>query len=439
MFFFREKLAILYIFCDIIHFASSPEPQSVSLQFLNPIFGASIMKKFSLVFAAAFMLLGTLAAYSQSTPTIGFVEVTYDGSVPVSLDIYGQHLGPSGRNNTLPSVSLDGTALTSVNAMNDGTRLVVVIPPGPRVWLPGTYKLVVTSTIGQFSSMDLALGTSGPIGPVGPVGPQGPQGITGPQGPQGITGAIGPQGPQGNVGPQGVQGIPGPQGEQGPIGPQGNTGATGPQGPQGNTGATGAPGPVGPMGPIGPQGNTGAPGLPGANGAQGPMGPIGPAGPQGPAGPGGGGSGLSVADSNGINVGTLVNFDPSSFVIKKGVYIFYLNGDGFFPGSQIYWTGAGCTGSAYLNDGWGGTGNQKTWANALVYSAKSNQLYRMANANANGVATSVAATAQSIENPTCMASSGTISGWLMTPITPATIGIPASGSPLKISTPLQIP
>jgi hypothetical protein len=127
------------------------------------------------------------------------------------------------------------------------------------------------------------------------------------------------------------------------------------------------------------------------------------------------------------------------FTVEHSGYFYQIGVDGTFPAGQIYWTGPNCTGTPYLNDGWGGSGGQKMLATQLTYSAKTNTLYTLSNPNSSGVSTSVAVTSASIENPTCYASAGTVSGWALTPTSPATVGSSATGTPLTVPAPFQLP
>ncbi len=259
-------------------------------------------------------------------------------------------------------------------------------------------------------------GATGAIGPQGPVGPTGATGAIGPQGPVGLTGATGAVGPQGLVGPTGATGAIGPQGPVGPKGDTGATGAIGPQGPVGPKGDTGATGAQGPIGPTGAKGSTGATGATGAVGPQGPQGPIGP---QGPAGTGG----VSLYDGANRLIGQVVSTDTYGVTVKTSTgHIITYDWDGTIYPGQIWYSGAGCTGSAYLNTGWSNT--VKTYGKLVVYSGSRNSLMVPANV-VNGVATASGSfPVASIDNPTC-GTATTGYGFLLTPITPAAAGLPS--------------
>ncbi len=140
-----------------------------------------------------------------------------------------------------------------------------------------------------------------------------------------------------------------------------------------------------------------------------------------------GGSG--VYDNNGVKLGALSFYGWNYVeVITSGGYVVDILlqpvGTQYFPISQIYWTGAGCTGTPYLNDGYGGSSPQQRYSKILAFSGSSGSLYTMSSPNSYGMSTSVAFTSATIENPTCMGSSGTAGGWAMTAITKTAAGLP---------------
>jgi hypothetical protein len=63
---------------------------------------------------------------------------------------------------------------------------------------------------------------------------------------------------------------------------------------------------------------------------------------------------MIVNDANGNPVGSLLGLSGEYLSLKSGKYFFSVGFDGTFPISQIWWTGANCTGTPYLNDGQGG-------------------------------------------------------------------------------------
>jgi hypothetical protein len=150
-----------------------------------------------------------------------------------------------------------------------------------------------------------------------------------------------------------------------------------------------------------------------------------------PAG-GGGGSAPTLVDNNSVTLGTILSFgyDGDVEVLTSTGYIVSIymdpNGTDDFPTSQIYWTGASCSGTPYLNDGQGGTGGIKRYYKLLCYSHSATSLYEMSSPNTNHISTSVGFTSATIENPTCMSSAGSNSGWALTVITNTAAGLPAT-------------
>ncbi|WP_037409916.1 collagen-like domain-containing protein [Candidatus Solirubrobacter pratensis] len=231
-------------------------------------------------------------------------------------------------------------------------------------------------------------------------------------GPRGEKGAAGARGLQGLAGPGGPSGAKGDAGEQGPPGPTtsvlGSPGSPGAKGEKGDTGATGAPG---------PKGDTGAPGPQGAKGDKGDTGATGPAGPAG--------GGVRLIDGNNVTLGTVIASGSSSATVLTSTgYQMDIPFDGKFYPAQIYYTGGSCSGTAYLNDGQGGTppfgAMNGKW---VVYSGSLKSLMAPAGVS-NGVATAEAFTAATIDNPDCGPDTGTRSGWKLTPITRSAAGLP---------------
>jgi hypothetical protein len=242
------------------------------------------------------------------------------------------------------------------------------------------------------------------MGPMGPAGPQGPAGL------DGLDGAMGPMGP---AGPQGPAGLDGLDGAMGPMGP------AGPQGPAGLDGLDGA---VGPMGPAGPQGPAGLDGATGATGAQGPAGPTGATGATGPQGPGGGG--VLLYDANNAQVGKVLDASGYGLLILTSTgHTVNLEWDGTIAPAQIYYTGGGCTGTAYLNSGWSGAG--PLWGGQVVYSGSFASLMVPTNLDANGLTPNAAFTAAAIDNPTCGGASNTKNGYQLVTTTAAAVGLPS--------------
>jgi hypothetical protein len=150
-----------------------------------------------------------------------------------------------------------------------------------------------------------------------------------------------------------------------------------------------------------------------------------------PSGGGGGGSGFSLVDNNGTNLGQVLDIGAAgvSVITSTGYFVYILFeeiGGHAFSGSQIYWDGASCTGNAYLNAGGTGSIGEKRYSKLITYSSSSGLLYTLANPSPNGLSTAVGFTSATIENPSCMTSAGARGGWLLTPITRAALGLPAT-------------
>lgn len=119
-------------------------------------------------------------------------------------------------------------------------------------------------------------------------------------------------------------------------------------------------------------------------------------------------------------------------ILTSTGYLLDLPWDGTFYPGQIWYSGASCTGTAYLNSG--SSTPTVNFGKMLTYSASFGTLMRPTNVTA-GVTTSTAGFAvQSIDNPTCGASGGTGNGWQLTAITNASAGLPAT-----IAGPITIP
>lgn len=149
---------------------------------------------------------------------------------------------------------------------------------------------------------------------------------------------------------------------------------------------------------------------------------------------GGGAGGATLVDGNAVNLGRVVSTTrEAATVLTSTGYIVTIPFDGVFKPAQIYYTGAGCTGTAYLNDGNGGTPPFETIGGKwVVFSGSQNTLMAPATV-VSGFSTGVSFTAATIDNPTCGASAGLRSGWQLTAISRVTAGLPAS-----IATPITM-
>jgi hypothetical protein len=245
---------------------------------------------------------------------IAAAKVEFAGNLATRILIIGINFGSSALD-----VRLAGLPLLYTH--RPWTNIIEAIPPNDLV--PGTYLLSVSAGTApnEFATIDITVGTQGPIGlqgPKGDTGATGPAGSKGDTGPTGQTGAQGPKGDAGPTGPIGAQGSQGPKGEMGATGaqgPKGQMGALGPQGIQGITGATGATGATGPKGEMGTQGPQGIQGPTGAIGASGPKGEMGAQGPQGQPG-------LAGEQGTPGGVGGFAEFkvgDPIFWVVPSGV------------------------------------------------------------------------------------------------------------------------
>jgi hypothetical protein len=129
------------------------------------------------------------------------------------------------------------------------------------------------------------------------------------------------------------------------------TGSAGPHGPQGAQGPRGSQGPIGPQGPTGPQGAAGKNGTNGTNGTNGKDGINGKDGQDGAQGPAGA---YAVKDTDGNVLGTLLGAttNPGTFTIIRNdgtlVTVNAANGGYLLPAVPFYYSGANCTGTAYV-------------------------------------------------------------------------------------------
>jgi hypothetical protein len=245
------------------------------------------------------------------------------------------------------------------------------------------------------------------------------------------------------------------------FGPQGSTGATGPQGLKGDTGAKGDIGPKGDAGAKGDVGPKGAAGLSGFDGQQGPKGDTGLNGTNGQGVPIGGSSGQIltkinstdfnttwanpsdiVKDGAGNILGKLNTITLADVTIYRSGYTMQVIYDGYFWGSDIYWSGTNCTGTPYLS-------YNVVSTKYLFFNPNSNKIYKVA--APGGVAYGVNTAVQSVghgnwSSPgsyqnTCEASN--FSQKLVEAVAidvPTVLGWNVTGNPLHLtSTPLQLP
>jgi len=130
-------------------------------------------------------------------------------------------------------------------------------------------------------------------------------------------------------------------------------------------------------------------------------------------------------------LGRLLTWSRNAVTFKTSTnHVVTMNMDGSFPTAQIYYTGAGCTGTAYLNSG--GTANSEIYGRVASWSGSLNSFVVPTTVGADGVSVSVAFTAATIDNPACGANAGARDGWLLQTVTRAAIGLPAT-----ITTPIS--
>jgi len=337
---------------------------------------------------------GACTVYSGTIPSALSLNVTVDAtqlgspSQPGFLVLLPQNSGNTSWMNYVGGQTIANAGVASINPA-DGTFSIKSQNP----------VNVVVDVFGYFSD-----------GPGGPTGATGATGATGSPGPLGATGVTGPAGATGAAGPTGAAGA------TGATGSAGNAGAAGPTGATGLTGQPGATGPAGPTGATGAKGATGATG-------------VGTAGPTGPTGPAGSSSGgLTLKDANNATLGSIIYLGPTFTVLTPSKYTVDINYDGTFNSGQIWYSGAGCTGTAYLNSGGSPPAFYVNLKNTATFSHSFNKLMVIdpSTANSNGGVLEQCVSIQSIDNPTCMSSVGTFCGWKLINTTNAAVGLPAT-------------
>jgi hypothetical protein len=188
-----------------------------------------------------------------------------------------------------------------------------------------------------------------------------------------------------------------------------------------------AAGAMGDVGAVGAKGSTGATGAEGATGAT------------GAAGSGASG-GAQVTDANGTAQGYLVGITTAGVLtIEHSGYVYNVYVDGTFTDGVIYYTGAGCTGTAYASAG--GTANIKRLVKSITYSGANHVFYVLTGPGTNGVAlsTTLPALLSTESNGLCVASTYSGYGYALSTITAATFGSTASGNPAVVPAPLSLP
>lgn len=139
-----------------------------------------------------------------------------------------------------------------------------------------------------------------------------------------------------------------------------------------------------------------------------------------------------LKDANNQTLGAVQTVATSNLTVRSpNGYYYTITWAGVFPDQQIYYSNGGCTGSMWLNAGT--TNLSYRYVKFLVYEGKTGNFFVPAGGNANGLASNVAFTAPSIWNSSggvwqCLGG-GTNGGWLLTSISRATAGIPATITP----------
>lgn len=217
--------------------------------------------------------------------------------------------------------------------------------------------------------------------------------------------------------------------DAGTPGPAGAAGAPGPAGPRGEQGAPGAQGEQGTQGPAGPQGEQGEPGLQGPQGEPGEDGADGAPGPPGATGPGA----TRLLDGDGEVVGTVISATGWGVSVVTGSgHIAAFQWDGTMYPAQIYYTGAGCTGTAYLNSG--GSTTVPFSGREVQWSASMGTLMVPTDLDANGIAPLVTVSVLTMDNPGCNGSPGNQQGWKLAARTASAVGLPS----YPLATPLSL-
>lgn len=140
-------------------------------------------------------------------------------------------------------------------------------------------------------------------------------------------------------------------------------------------------------------------------------------------------AGVTLVDGNSVTLGRVLSSsrDGSTVLTSTGHQVF-ISYDGVFYPAQLYYTGSNGTGTAYLNDGGGGTITEVEKINGkwVVYSGSFASLMEP-DTVVNGTEANTTFTALSIDNPTnSNFAAATRSGWKLKTITRAAAGLPAT-------------
>ena len=138
---------------------------------------------------------------------------------------------------------------------------------------------------------------------------------------------------------------------------------------------------------------------------------------------------VTLVDGNNVTLGRVLSSsrDGSTVLTSTGHQVF-TSYDGVFYPAQLYYTGSNGTGTAYLNDGGGGTITEVEKINGkwVVYSGSFASLMEP-DTVVDGTEANTTFTALSIDNPTnSNFAAATRSGWKLKTITRAAAGLPAT-------------
>jgi hypothetical protein len=122
-------------------------------------------------------------------------------------------------------------------------------------------------------------------------------------------------------------------------------------------------------------------------------------------------------------------------VLTDAGYLFTVRWNGSIAPAQAYYTGASCTGTAFLNAG--GPGINPIYAKTLVYLKSAATLAVPANLDETGSAPNTSFTSVTIDNPDCVGNAGARSGWELKPVTASSVGLP-DGTLNQLATPLRL-
>lgn len=134
-----------------------------------------------------------------------------------------------------------------------------------------------------------------------------------------------------------------------------------------------------------------------------------------------------MSDGNGVELGTVIFLDDNRSetvtIMTSTGHVVALRWDGTLDPGQIYYDGAGCTGTALLNSG--SSSASPIYGKTAVYSGSLSTLMVPSTVSPDGSTPLASMTAAAIDNPVCGGSTGTKYGYLLQAATPADIGLPS--------------